>query len=267
MWNRANQGALSGTRGIQHPAIRPFYSKSSQNSRPVRARVDTDPVRLLVDAIADRMPMYDDEPMVALVIQERFPNPAQVCLALLFKRDSGTNPGVDKQIVAEPTGVGKAFEKIDMLPWNCSTNYGERFLVCCRCNLVWIDAIAKQAFGSTEPAPPRDELRISCEDAQQDFLVISEKKDGFHPAPVVGAKTLDHLSRIGTAVDEIAKKHQKALGGRLRIKLGMYLAKEILQKIKPAVDVTDDVGTAIRRSFRRPVRRSSGTEHRRPNEV
>ena len=60
--------------------------------------------------------------------------------------------------------------------------------------------------------------------------MISQEKDGLDAPSVVGAKTLDDLGRVWSAVDEVTEKYEQAVGGGFAIKLGMNLRDRFLRR-------------------------------------
>src|SRR4029078_1109074 len=89
-----------------------------------------------------------------------------------------------------------------------------RLLVCDPVQPRSVDAVAGEAFGPAEPAPFRDQVRLSAQNPEQDFLVIAEEEDRPRARVLVGAQTLDDLCRIGTAIDQIADENDEELARR-----------------------------------------------------
>jgi hypothetical protein len=187
--------------------------------------------------------MDDHEAEVGGIVQKGIADPAKIGLALLIKLDAGPDASMNEQVVAKATAVREALDELDVLERDCSLDHCKRFVVGRPRNLVGIDAVAHQALGSTEAAPLTDEFAIATKDPKKDFLVVPEKKDGLDAAAAIGAKPLNDLGRIGTAVDEIAKKNQEAFRGRLSVELSVDLGKQLLQEVEAAVNVANDVCT------------------------
>jgi hypothetical protein len=148
-----------------------------------------------------------------------------------------------------------------MLSRDSTLDDSKGFVVRGSCNLVRIYPVAQKALGSAEPTPLGDKLGIAREYAQQDFLVVSKEKDRFNAAPAVRSKTLDDLGGVGTAIDEVTKKHQQALAGRLTIEFGVNLGEEILEEVEPPVDVTNHVSAIARSPHGLALRWRGGTKH------
>src|SRR5258708_39289084 len=67
---------------MEIPALVVLDRQRGQCARPIGPGIDTDTVGTLVGAVADGMPVDDDEAMIAVVEQERLAEPAQIGPAL-----------------------------------------------------------------------------------------------------------------------------------------------------------------------------------------
>src|SRR5258707_8439804 len=99
---------------IEIPALVVLDRQRGQCARPIGPGIDTDTVGTLVGAVADGMPVDDDEAMIAVVEQERLADPAQIGLALPVELDARTNSRMDAEVIAESAGIGKTTEELDV---------------------------------------------------------------------------------------------------------------------------------------------------------
>src|SRR5690348_3240356 len=86
---------------VQIPAFPALDSQRRQDAGREGSGVDADSVRALLDFGADGVPVDDDEAVRRLVLQEGLSDPAQVALPLFVKRHARSDPGMNKEIVAE----------------------------------------------------------------------------------------------------------------------------------------------------------------------
>jgi len=94
------------TARIDQPAPGALDRKCREHAGAVGAGIDPDPVRPLLDVVADRVAVDDDEAVVALVEQERLTNPPEVGLALLVDRHAleGSVAGCRRFLAAKVGG-------------------------------------------------------------------------------------------------------------------------------------------------------------------
>ena len=161
---------------IEVPGSATLDRQSGQHSRAIGARIDPDAIDLLVDLGADRVPMDDNEAVVRVIEKERFANPAQIGLALLFDLNAGTDSGMDEEKIAETAGVSEFSEEFLMLFRNCLANDVDGLALVTACKLLGINTVAFKAFLATEPPPLRYQLGLSFEDSEQDLLVVAEQE-------------------------------------------------------------------------------------------
>lgn len=223
------------------PSITIFDRKGGKNSRSIRARVDSDPVELFVDVGRDRMAMNDDEAVVGLIEKEWLPNPSKVGLSLLFELDAGPDPGMDKQIIAEPAAIDKAAKEFDMGGRHNLLNEMQQFIVWPVAKLGNVDAVAFETLETAELEPARDQHFVAADNAQEHLLVITEEEKRSDTSAVIGPQTFYDLGGTGAAIDQVAKENEQRLAGRTALKLGMNLGQELLEQIEAAVNISDDV--------------------------
>src|SRR4051812_38649862 len=75
--------------GVKVPALLSIDDERGQNSAAISAGVDADPVRTLLDFVADGVAVDDDAAVITVVEQERLADPTQVRLELLLDRNPG----------------------------------------------------------------------------------------------------------------------------------------------------------------------------------
>src|SRR4051812_12889848 len=77
--------------GGEKPAFPVLDRERGEHPAMVGAGIDGDPVGTLLDALDDRMPMNDHQPVRLGVAQERLPDPPQIVAILLLNGDAGTD--------------------------------------------------------------------------------------------------------------------------------------------------------------------------------
>lgn len=187
------------------------------------------------------MAVDDDEAVVGIVQEERFADPAEVRLLLLVKLDSGPDPGMDEKELAETAAVDEALEKLDMFPRHGIPHNRQGIIFAQAAKRFRVDTVALEAFGTTEPTPFGDQLRLTLDDAQQDFLVIAEQEYRPDSRTAIGPEAFYHLRGLRPAIDQIADEDEQRLRCRAVLQLGMYLGQQIFKKVEPAVHVANDI--------------------------
>ena len=163
--------------GVDEPAVVPFNSKRRENAGAVGARVNSDPIWMILDFGRDGVAVNDHEAVVGLVKKERLANPTKVGLALLIEVDARPDAGMDKEIIAETAAINEALEELDVIFRNHAANDGQRLLVTQMRELLGLYTVALQAFGAAEPPPFRDQLGLTAQNSQQHFFVIAQNED------------------------------------------------------------------------------------------
>ena len=102
----------------------------------------------------------------------------------------------------------------------------------------------------------KDSERI--ENAKQHLLVITEEEDGGEAGVAIGSKPLDHLRRMGPAIDQVANEDQRRATRRPLGEVGLDRRQQLIEEIEPAVDITDDIAAVPARSG--GSRHSPGTQ-------
>ena len=144
--------------GVDQPAVVPFDSQRRENASAIGARVNSNPIWMILDFGRDGVAVNDHEAVVELVEEERLANPTKVGLALLIEVDARPDASMDKEIIAETAAIDKAVEELDVIFRNHAANDGQRLLVTQMRELLGLYTVALQAFGAAEPPPFRDEL-------------------------------------------------------------------------------------------------------------
>ena len=188
--------------------------------------------------------------MVGVVEQERFANPAKVSLGLLFEVDPRPDSGVDEKIVAEAAAIGEALQEVDVIARDCTLNHLQGVIYADPLKLVRLDPVALEALRAAEPAPFGDELGITAQDTQQDFLMIAEKKDRLDARAPVGAQPFKNLRGARAPVYKITDEDQHGFGGRPLIQLCVDPGQQLFQQIETPVDIANDISAVTRRSGR-----------------
>lgn len=240
---------MRGGARLEIPAPGALDCQRGEDTGPIGARINADPVRLLLDFVANRVPMDDDAAVIGVVEQERLPNPAQIGLQLFLDADPWPNPRVDEQIVTEAAGIGEAVEELAVLGGNCIADRLERLVIAQLRELRGLDAIAAEAFRTPEPPPLRDQRGLAVENAKQDLLVIAEQEDRSDAFFGKGAEPFDDLRGVGAAIDQVAQKHQKRLSRRPFSSVMFNLAEQLLEEIEAAMDVSDYVSSVAAGTF------------------
>jgi hypothetical protein len=150
---------------------------------------------------------------------------------------------VNEQIVAEAAAVVEAFQEPHVLPRNTCLYCSQRILVAHAGDHVGIDSIAPEALGTAERAPPRDQIHFAAQNAEQYLFVISEEEDRSNPRSFVRAQALDHLCGIRAPIDEVADEHHEHLACPRAVDVFVDLAEELLEEVKPTVNVADSIDT------------------------
>src|SRR5258705_10522180 len=92
---------------IEIPALVVLDRQRGQCARPIGPGIDTDTVGTLVGAVADGMPVDDDEAMIAVVEQERLSDPAQNGSAPPVGLDARTNSRMPATVIAASAVFGQ----------------------------------------------------------------------------------------------------------------------------------------------------------------
>jgi len=113
-----------------------------------------------------------------------------------------------------------------------------------------IDAVASSALGSAEAQPVRQDIDLTCQYAEKDFLVVSHQEDGLRECRAIAPQAFDHLRRLGAAIDEIPKENERDTTWRSGCIIRFNPSKNVIQQIQAAVDVSDRIGALARLSAR-----------------
>ena len=112
--------------------------------------------------------------------------------------------------------------------------------------LVRIHAIASRAFGAAELQPVRQDLALAGQDAQQHLLMISPQEDRRHAFRAIGAQPLDHSSRFGAAIDQVAEEDDEGSLRAARRHIALDPGEQRIEQVKATVDVADRIGAIPR---------------------
>src|SRR5690606_38740375 len=100
-----NRGGLNHTAFALHrleiAALRPFECYRGEPPAHDGAGVDADAIAAVFRRLADRVPMHYDPTEALRIGQERFANPSQIVVLLLFDRLGRIDAGMDEQVVAD----------------------------------------------------------------------------------------------------------------------------------------------------------------------
>jgi len=108
---------------VECPTLLAFQAQGGENPGAISPRVNSDTIRLLIDALTDRVPVNDDHAVVILAIEKGGADPAQVELALQRQVQSRANPRMDENLIAETQGIHKGGNELavlvrDRIPYN-----------------------------------------------------------------------------------------------------------------------------------------------------
>src|SRR5258705_1383875 len=227
---------------IEIPALVVLDRQRGECACPIGPGIDTDPVGTLVGAVADGMPVDDDEAMIAVVEQERLADPAQIGLALPVELDARTNSRMDAEVIAESAGIGKTTEELDVAGRDHLTNARQRSRCGCAGDRLRIGSVAFEALRPAAPEPAGDQIGLAASQPDQHLLMVAEQEDRPDPVVPVGPEALDHLRRARPTIDQIAKEYDERLGRTPRVQIAMNLVEQLVEQVEPAVDVADDIG-------------------------
>ena len=74
-----------------------------------------------------------------------------------------------------------------------------------------IATVALKALSPAKAKPAGHKRRLATNDPKQDLLMIAKEEDLLSAGRRIGAKPLDHLRRMRTAVDQVAKENEQRL--------------------------------------------------------
>ena len=136
---------------------------------------------------------------------------------------------------------------------------------CCRivlgCNPPRVGSIALEALGAAETQPTRDQRGIPVENAEQHLFMIAEQEYGLNAVAAIGPQPRDHLSRAGSAIDQIAEEDEQDLAPRPSGDLAVDLGQQPFEQVEPAVDVAHDICAKTSRARWRRLIRLHETEN------
>src|SRR5690625_50254 len=179
------------------------------------AGIDIDPVRQVLRGRYDGMPMDDDAAMVVWAVRKGLANPDQVFPPLLIEGDARANSGMGEEVVSFPMPKLQAMQQLLMRQRHAAAQFLRyRFR-----RLGGIDAVAATgcvtAMEQPECLHPRDALQT----AEQHFLMIAQEADLLEALRRPCQQTLDHATRIGTAIDIVAQVDQEMALGRMFLRI------------------------------------------------
>src|SRR3546814_242591 len=99
-WSVASN-RLGQPRRLQIAPFGPFEGDRCKDPRPVGAGIDSNPIRPLLDILADRMAVNDHQPVIADIVEEILANPTKVRRRLFLQGHAGPDAGMDKGIVTD----------------------------------------------------------------------------------------------------------------------------------------------------------------------
>ena len=213
-----------------------------QFTRPIGARVDTDPVVPRINLARFAVTVDNDRAMIPLAVQEFPADPKEVLPALTFEPDARPHPGMAKEVISASPGQREAAQPVHHVRANLLLKRETPLLRRKAHERTGIEAIAAQGGVSAafEPEPLR--LGVTIRAGEKHLLVIAAKNHD--PAPIVPLHQLDqfeHLPRVRPAIDEIAQKDDPCRASAARSDVGFQLPQQLLQEIEPPVDVADGV--------------------------
>lgn len=185
------------------------------------------------------MVAVDDDlvrPLVRRGIVEGVADPKKVALFLLGERQSGTQPGMHKQIVPGDLVKGKILQEGSMRRRQaCAQSVSQRGRGAIP---LGRDAVALQRRRAPPVEPFARAMGVS-EEVKKRLLVISFEKDGVWLDRLQRREPVENAAAVRAPVDIISQKY-KALASRPRILLGDHLQKAIKQ-IGAPVDVAHSI--------------------------
>jgi thymidine kinase len=92
--------------------------------------------------------------------------------------------------------------------------------------------------------------------------VIAEQEHRFDAVAAIGAKPFDHFRRVRAAINEVADEYEEHFMRWASRQLRMDFRKELIEKVKAAVNVPDGVRTPAMHASRTSVSSGRMFEHR-----
>ena len=235
---------------------RPCQLDGRQHARLVRPGIYAEPHIVGIGCVAWRVAVDDELSERACVAKELAPNPAQVVRRLGLQRAVRIHAGVDKEIVAEFDGVLEAPEKTSVRLRDSPREgfvkiqpLGGVGILVGGCQPVGCDGLGTAArTGGSDPvgAPgsgtavvqPGQSLEGAVEEATHRLFVVAADKPRSTPFAMQGDQPVQHLGRLGSAINIVSKEYKDRL-----FSIGLAaLADKVeqdLQQVQPPVNIPD----------------------------
>lgn len=185
-----------------------FEDERGQAACRVTACIDTDAVGADLRLVGDGVPVNHRYPVIGfLVVQKLAANPAEIVRILLGQRGSGTNAGMNKQIIANLHLVLHSAKERDVLGGNGLPHAAGQIGTKAE-DLTAADALAFQSLEAAIGQPAAKRFRIAIVDCNEGVLVIAHQEG----VPLARQRPLSKhphdTSAVRPAVHEIADKDQ-----------------------------------------------------------
>ncbi len=122
--------------------------------------------------------MNDDNAMVARIVQEAFPDPAQIAAELLVELYSRPHSGMNEQIITETEGVCHVRQKLNVRGRNLADEPVHDFHLTGIKRPAWIHSVALRALRPAVRQPGLHHALIAVEHGQEELFVISLQEHG-----------------------------------------------------------------------------------------